>query len=420
MENKGIYIERNLEKRINKYIASPEILAIIGPRQAGKTTLISKIYRNLKEAIFITFEDIETLSMFESDIKTFIKIYIKPFKYIFIDEFQYSKSGGKHLKFIYDTIKEKKIVISGSSCIDLTIKTISFLTGRVLVFELYPLSFEEFLSYKDPSVCKIFKDINTSISNLEELKKVPEISSAVNKRIMRYLGEYIIYGGFPRIVIENDFKEKEFLLKNIVNTYLLKDFREASGFLDDIVTLKLIKALALQVGNLVEYNELSLLTTSSFKTIKKSLSLFEKTFILKMVSPFYTNKRSELVKNPKVYFIDTGLRNSIINDFKPMDSRVDIGAILENFVFSQINQREDVMKYWRSKGGNEVDFILEKGNCIIPIEIKSRITSLSIPRSLVFFFKRYSPLKAFILNSRYFGKRSIDKSEVFFLPLWII
>lgn len=417
--NNGLYIQRNLEEKIIKYLDSPEILAIIGPRQSGKTTIMSRIYKTLNNAAFITFEDIETLSMFETDIKNFIKLYINPFQYIFIDEFQYSGSGGKHLKFIYDTIQNKKIIISGSSSIDMTIKALSYLVGRVLIFELFPLSFNEFLGFKDPSLASVYREFRQTFPDFDTIHRLPDISQALHRQFMHHLEEYVIYGGFPRIVKEAEPGKKIFLLKNIVNTYLLKDFREISGFLDDVTTLKLIKALALQVGNLVEYKELSLLSSSTFQNVKRNIDYFEKTFILKMISPFYTNKRNELVKNPKVFFIDTGLRNSLIDDFKPVESRLDKGAIWENFVFSQLNQKYDTIKYWRSKGGSEVDFILEKGPNIIPLEIKSNLKDLSLTASLTFFRKKYSPAKAFVFNSRCFGQRESEGAEFYFLPLWM-
>src|SRR3989344_1250764 len=144
-----MYINRFLEKELLKYAHKKEIIAVVGPRQCGKTTLLKHIFNSLKRAVFIDFEDRETLELFNDDIKSFVEIYVKGNDYLFIDEFQYAKEGGKNLKYIYDNCKIK-IFISGSSATELSIQSVKFLVGRIFVFTLYPLSFEEYLNYKEP------------------------------------------------------------------------------------------------------------------------------------------------------------------------------------------------------------------------------------------------------------------------------
>ena len=141
-----MYIRRQLEEKINKYLHTREIVAVIGPRQSGKTTLLKHIYNNLKNAIFLDFEDRDILELFNEDIKSFIELYVKKYDYTFIDEFQYAKAGGEKLKYIYDNYKTK-IIISGSSASELTIQSVKYLVGRIFIFNLYPCSFEEFLNY---------------------------------------------------------------------------------------------------------------------------------------------------------------------------------------------------------------------------------------------------------------------------------
>ena len=150
-----MYINRFLEKQIQKYLNTREIIAVTGARQCGKTTLLTHVFQNLKKAIFIDFEDREKLELFETDIEAFIKLYIKDYEYLFIDEFQYAKEGGKKLKYIYDKYKTK-IIVSGSSSSELSIHSIQYLVGRIFIFQLNPLSFGEFLSYKNK---KLFTEI---------------------------------------------------------------------------------------------------------------------------------------------------------------------------------------------------------------------------------------------------------------------
>ncbi|MCG2686780.1 AAA family ATPase, partial [Candidatus Parcubacteria bacterium] len=153
-----MYYKRKLEDTILEYLDKREILAIVGPRQSGKTTLLGKIQADLKDSIFLNFEDKEVLELFEQDIKNFAKKYFNNYKYIFIDEFQHSKNGGKNLKYLYDSFLNNKIIISGSSAIDLTIHAIKFLVGRIFVFNLYQLDFEEFLNFKQQDLLPIYLD----------------------------------------------------------------------------------------------------------------------------------------------------------------------------------------------------------------------------------------------------------------------
>ena len=139
-----MYIERILEEKIMRYLDKKEIIAIVGPRQCGKTTLMEHVFKKLREAKFISFEDREILELFVKDEKAFAELYVKNFNYLFIDEFQYAKEGGKKLKFIFDSYKTK-IIISGSSASELSIQSIKYLVGRIFVFNLHPLSFKEFL-----------------------------------------------------------------------------------------------------------------------------------------------------------------------------------------------------------------------------------------------------------------------------------
>lgn len=163
------YIPRKLEGEINKYIDGPEIVAVVGPRQCGKTTMLRHIAERLDNSTFLSFEDHEVLELFETNIKQFAKLYTDKYKYVFIDEFQYSKIGGKQLKFLYD-LHHTKIFISGSSAIDLTINAVKYLVGRVLIMSLYPLDFIEFIGYKDKKYQKYIVDSQSLLFSSENIK----------------------------------------------------------------------------------------------------------------------------------------------------------------------------------------------------------------------------------------------------------
>ena len=152
------YIHRDLEGKIRRFLDTREIIAIFGARQVGKTTLMRHVFDTLPEPkVFLDFEDPELVNLFDEDIKAFARLYVEGQKYLFIDEFQYSQSGGKNLKFIYDQY-QAKILITGSSSLDLAVRTASALVGRIFLFELYPLSFSEFLSYKMPRIRSLIQE----------------------------------------------------------------------------------------------------------------------------------------------------------------------------------------------------------------------------------------------------------------------
>ena len=379
-----MYIKRFLEDQMRSYLKKKEIIAIVGPRQSGKTTLLKNIFKELKKAVFLDFEDRETLDMFSSDIKSFIELYVKNYDYLFIDEFQYAKDGGKILKYIYDSCKTK-IIISGSSASELSIQSVKYLVGRIFIFNLYVFSFEEFLSYKEPI---IYKNIY--------LKR--KLSDHIIKKIAPLFEEFCIFGGYPRVVLANSREEKEIVLKNIYNTYFLKEIKEILNLPEDYKLGKLINALSLQIGNIINYNELSSISGFDYKELLKHMNILEKTFICLRSKPFYTNKRTEIVKSPKIFFLDNGFRNAIIKNFEKMDKRADKGQLYENFVASEIGKKGLDIKFWRSKANAEVDFIVEKNSRLTPIEIKSFLIKPKLTKSFASFTEKYKSKEKIILS----------------------
>jgi len=397
-----MYVRRFLESSIKKYLKDKEIIAIVGARQCGKTTLMQEIFKGLENAEFISFEDRDTLALFSKDVKSFIEKYVKGIKYLFIDEFQYAEQGGKNLKYIYDNYNTK-IIISGSSVAELTVQSIKYLIGRIFVLTLYPFSFEEFLKFKDEKLYNIFKKSHFS----------EQIVEMINK----YYYEYVIYGGYPRVVIEKDYEKKKQILKNIYNIYLLREIKEILQIAEDQKINQIIKALALQLGSLVNFTEVSNLTGVEFHKLKDYIEILQKTFIGFEAKPFFKNKRKEIAKAPKFYFLDNGLRNVAVNDFREINQRTDQGGLNENFVASEIIKKGVEIRYWRTKAKAEVDFIIEKPNEIVPIEIKSNIKEPKITRSFRNFIEEYNPEQGFLFSFRLNKKKTIKKTNVYFRPI---
>ena len=397
-----MYIQRFLEKDLLDYLSKPEILAVVGPRQSGKTTLIKHIFEGLSESCFLDFEDRETLELFTEDVKSFVELHVRPYKYLFIDEFQYAKNGGKNLKYIYDNYKTK-IIVSGSSASGISIQGIKFLVGRILVFNLYPFSFEEYLSYKEPD---LYKNIYLKGG----------FSNIIIEKIIPYFNEFCLYGGYPRVVLSKSSSEKETILRNIYNTYFLREIKEILNIPDDYKLGRLIHVLALQVGNILNYNELSSVTSLKYNDLLKNLNILEKTFICKRGYPYYTNKRTELVKAPKMFFYDNGFRNIVIKNFQSIKNRGDKGLLYENFVATELFKEQIELKYWRTKSKAEVDFIVEKSEKVIPIEVKSDLSRLASTKSFQSFAEKYKPEKSIVLSEKLFAERN----NVFFRPIFYI
>jgi len=415
-----MYYKRKLENTILEYLDKKEILAIVGPRQSGKTTLLEKIQADLKNSVFLNFEDKEVLELFETDIKNFAKKYFNNYKYIFIDEFQHSKNGGKNLKYLYDTFSQNKIIISGSSAIDLTIYAIKFLVGRIFVFNLHQLDFEEFLNFKQQDLLSVYLDYKKDLDLKYGKINFLNISTTLNNQFNKILEEFLLWGGYPRVVLAKDEKEKRIILKNIYNTYFLRDIRDTLGLIDDFKLTKLIKALAIQAGQSVEYNELGQISGYDYLTLKKYLNILEKTFICMPLVPFFQNKRKEIVKNPKLYFFDTGIRNYIVNDFKNLSDRVDASSLYENFVFNQLTKQEIIINFWRTKAGAEVDFILEINAEKVPLEIKSNLKKAVLTKSLNAFMEDYKSKYAIVLSKEFDKPIKKNANKIYFLPHWII
>ena len=396
-----MYIKRELEKNINDFLYDKEILAVIGSRQVGKTTLINKCLDKLKDKNInrLSFDDLEISMLFKENIKAFIEKYVKGYDIVFIDEIQYIKDSGQKLKFIYDTIDKVKLIISGSSATEMSIQSIKYLVGRIIVFELQTLSFKEFLRYKDEKL------YNICVKQL--------FSSQIIIETNRYIVEYILFGGYPRVVLENNLSKKKEILKNIFNTYLLKEISEILKYKNIRVIEKLVKFLASQIGGIINYQDLSAKVDISIYEIKNALYILEKTFICSYASNYHSNKQTELVKSPKVFFYDLGLRNVVLNLF---EEDAITGNMYENFIASQLIRNNIKLKYWKTKSHAEVDFIIENGIDIKGIEVKSYLKKDVVEKSMRSFIEKYKPTECIILSKSYKNKREINNIGVLFLP----
>ncbi len=405
-----MYVERELERKLLSLLDRPEIIAIFGARQVGKTTLMRHVFGAIERSkIFLDFEDPETVGLFDEDIKAFAKLYVENYDFIFLDEFQYSQNGGKNLKYLYDTYK-KKFFISGSSCLELTVKLPSYLVGRIFILELFPFSLTEFFNFLAKKEFEIAA---------EKARRLEQIPTAIHNSLLRLLDDFIVFGGYPRAVISENPSEKSEILRNLLITYLSRDVRGFFRIAVDYPFNKLMKAVALQIGNLVNYSELAGLAGISLREVKNYLSILEETYIVRLAKPFFANRRTEIVKNPKVYFLDNGLRNATVRDFRDVSTRVDSGSLIENFVAAELVKSGFEIRFWRSKGGAEVDFVIEENGRLIPIEVKFH-AARSPGKSLISFSRKYNPPTAFILHRGNLMVQERGHTRFIFLPAYLV
>jgi len=221
------------------------------------------------------------------------------------------------------------------------------------------------------------------------------------------------------VILEKDLKTKKDFLNNIYNLFFLKEVKDILGLIDDYKLKLLIKALSLQLGNLIQFQELAGISNFSQSTVKKYLNFLEKTYISFFIKPFFTNKRTELTKNPKIYFFDTGFRNTVIDNFLPIDQRTDFGYLLENFVAINFWQKFKTLNFWRTKAKAEVDFVLRKEDKIIPVEVKTKLEFPKITPSLLSFIKKYHPSQVYVFSLNFSGVIKIEKTKVYFLPIFL-
>jgi len=354
-------IERNIQKTIISQFDKDTILLLIGARQVGKTTLLrlcKKILEKRKNTVFyFTLEDptlLEDLNNHPEQIFKYIKKDLSVKSFLLLDEIQYLKNPSNFLKYIYDQYSENiKIICTGSSAFYIDQKFNDSLAGRKRIITVHPFSFSEYLRVKTPELSKLI----TTDSFIKTGQKHNFLIQEKRSLILHWQ-DYAIYGGYPRIIIEEDPEEKQLLLQELHQSLLKKDIYEA-GVKNQAQFYKLLKLLAAQCGELLNLNELANTLGISRKAVENYIYILQKSFIIHICPTFQSNLRKELTKMPKVFLLDSGYRNSLLNSFKPLSDRADGGSTFENLFFlSLIKSGNNNAKFWRTQDKHEVDFIV--------------------------------------------------------------
>ena len=362
-------MKRNLFITLQKHLEKKEFTILTGARQVGKSTLLKQLEEDCKQSgiptMFINLENKSVLAeLNKSPLALFHYLPETELRTIvFIDEIQYLDDPSNFLKLLYDEYAPKlKIVATGSSAFYIDSNFKDSLAGRKRVFTLYTCSFDEYLLLKGKT------DLRKEIDRLSHLK---EAKSVLLSALEVEWHNYMLYGGYPAVILESDIEEKKQRLNEIKDSFVKRDILE-SGVKNENAFYLLFRILADQTGNLLNVNELSTTLRIKADTVENYLFILRKCFHIALIKPFYRNLRKELTKMPKVYLLDTGLRNCLLNNFEPLSFRLDKGALWENIYFRMLLNihPQDELFYWRTSAGNEVDFVLPNIQTPYAVEVK--------------------------------------------------
>jgi len=337
-------IPRILTATIDEKLHKGRAIVVLGPRQTGKTTLIRNLLNSKGDYLFLDCDDLYVRSRLEQANTEEIRQIIGPSELVFIDEAQRVENIGLTLKIIVDQFKQVQCIVSGSSSLDLANKINEPLTGRKWPLMLFPICWKEFEEY------------------------------AGFLKAQQQLENRLIYGMYPSVIMNQGGEAA--VLNELTESYLYKDVLNLGGIRRPELLSKILRALALQLGNEVSYNELSTLVQADKNTVQNYIDLLEKTFVIFRLPALRRNLRNEVSSSRKIYFFDNGIRNSLISNLNPLDLRNDAGALWENFLVSERLKYLSYRKisansyFWRTTRQQEIDYIEESGGELKAWEFK--------------------------------------------------
>lgn len=357
---------------LETYIQPNKVLVLYGPRRVGKTVLLTNFLNQSKLKYKLdNGDDLSIQEIFNSQNIDKLRRYAEGYKLIAIDEAQNIENIGLGLKILVDNIPGIKIVATGSASFELANKVGEPLTGRQTTLHLYPIAQSELLSQY----------------NKYELSEKKE--------------EYLIYGSYPEVLNTQQLDQKALYLRELVNSYLLKDILTLEQVKGSKVLVDLLRLIAFQIGSEVSLNELSLNLGIDVKTVGRYLDLLEKAFVLVNLRGFSRNLRSEIKEKSKYYFYDTGIRNAIISNFNPLHIRDDAGKLWENFIIIERIKKQNYKNiyannyFWRTWEQKEIDFVEEREGKLFGYELKFSQSKVKIPKE---FLETYSQAEFNIVN----------------------
>jgi uncharacterized protein len=350
------YLVRDISENINKKLQSNKVVIVFGARRVGKTVLVKEILGKIEEPVLsLNGEDINVHDKLSIRSVENYKQILGSYKFLYIDEAQKIPEIGLKLKLMVDEIEDLKIIISGSSSFDIHKDAGEPLTGRKYSFNLYALSENEY---------------NQVENNIVKIDKVRE---------------RLVFGNYPELLQLPDREDKMDYLNEMVSSYLLKDILVFENIKNSQKIFNLLRLIAFQIGGEVSLQELGKQLGISKNTVEKYLDLLSKVFILHKVEGFSRNLRKEITKNSRWYFLDNGIRNAVIANFNPLESRNDIGSLWENYMISERIKYQGYKRissnnyFWRTYEQQEVDWVEERDGSLFGYEFKWKESKVKVP-----------------------------------------
>lgn len=387
------YLSRNAERSAQRWAQPNRAHLVIGPRQAGKSTLLWHYLASLgRPVLYVDCEQAlvqdwcRSAPLFLEDLE---KLLPRPTP-LFFDEVQHLDEAGLFFKGLVDRRIGVPILVTGSSSYHLGARTRESLAGRATRTRLLPFSFNE--------VC-------------QDLKGRAEL---IRERITEErLQQHLVFGGYPEVWLSRD---REMLLTDLVESVILRDASDLFGIARPDAFRRILRLAAAQAGNLVNISEWASITGINRDTAASYLEILESGHIAVLVPPFAGGRRSELTSTPKIYLVDNGIRNRLVHDFKGLEERVDKGALFENWVFGEIWKQLPqgaTLHFWRSTSKAEVDFVVVRADDLLAVECKaSRVSRPKIPLSARSFIEAYKPGFLLIINTGFSGSEMLNSTKV--------
>jgi len=413
----GPYIQRRILPQILADLSKPHATVLLGARQVGKTFLLRKLIQSLivdqtvspEQIFYFNFDAFDLIELVkkEADLLAFIDYYgTKGHNaFVFWDEAQRIPDVGLLAKRYQDLGLNIKLIISGSSSLQIKSQVKESLAGRKRVFEINPVSYREFLAYK-------------GVALPEDLAATARFES---QRFERLLEEFVIFGGYPGVVVEERSQDKAALLREIYQSYVQKDISDFLKIEDVAGFNRMVQFLAAQAGALLKVNEVAKNVRLSRHFVEKYLLALEETYVVAMLRPHFANLGKAIVKTPKLYFYDTGLRNAVFGTFESLNARTDAGALVEGFVFCELLKAvdRDRLWYYRTTTGTEIDFCIVKGGKSFPLEVKYRaVRQRTAPKAFETISRHLGQDRALLVTRDYLGQQEAAGLHVAFRPAW--
>ena len=413
-------IKRKIFSEIKKYLDSNKILILRWPRQVWKTTLMKQLQDTIKneKTVFINLDNLDLINKIKtpSDLINYLKFeysYTKSEKlYLFLDEFQNIKQSWLFLKNIYDEYKNIKLICSGSSSLEIT-KNSEFLTWRKFVFDITSFNFSEYLQSKSFKNYELEFDINKNFNDLESFYLV------YKNELELYFNEYLLIWWYPEVVLSSNTEERNYIIRDIVDTYIKKDITQFLKVENVLAFNNLIKLLSNQIWNLVNKTEINWIIWTWINTLNKYIDILIWTYVFSFVSPFHTNIRKEITKMQKVFCRDLWMRNYLLYGILKEFSISDIWALVENFIYNELSNKYNYsLNIYQTISKSEIDFIFSKSyNELIPIEVKYR-NKVNFPNVMKTFEENYKEK----INKKILFTKNLIKQEnnTYYIPSCLV